>query len=576
MDLVLTFTRWPVLKARFGGRGRRASMWVLALLFTVCGAQSAHAAINITPVTWDVIGLDSNRVTDGPDTFQVGARVCNTGATQVTNVVSTFTWDSANAYINLNGSNTVLARSLAAGACVDFYYPVKVTRTALAYGTARRYHITASADSTAAVSTPTPRQLYVEQLLSQARNTVVSITGPTTVYVGQTYTYTLTASTATQGYEQLEAFLDLSNVIFQVQTISTTYTAPAGATNNKFYADACGWNSDPLSPTYRSCVGPANYTGGKVGGTVVSTYTVKILSTGVTTASALILDVSGGSYHYNSDYGTKTISVTALPPPLTLTKLANPSQVLRQGTSTFTLQLTNTGTSSFTVTDFVDTLPTTPAQPTYQAGSSTFNSSPIPDPAQSGSTLTWRGSFVVPAGQTRNLNYTLSMPQTTGTYVNSAVALIDYIQIDTTSDTSDNSPASASVVVSPPPNVTLVKSVSPSGVVLPSSDLAYTIAFTNEGGWPANTFVILDQIPANTHFKIGSPATNLGSTGLTVSVNYSNDNGTTWTYTPVSGGGGALAGYDGAVTHVRWSFGGNLSPTSPNNTGSVAFVVRVL
>jgi len=35
--------------------------------------------------------------------------------------------------------------------------------------------------------------------------------------------------TATQGYEQLEAFLNLSNVIFQVLSIATTYSAPAGA-----------------------------------------------------------------------------------------------------------------------------------------------------------------------------------------------------------------------------------------------------------------------------------------------------------------------------------------------------------
>jgi len=56
---------------------------------------------------------------------------------------------------------------------------------------------------------------------------------------------------------------------------------------------------------------------------------------------------------------------------------------------------------------------------------------------------------------------------------------------------------------------------------------------------------------------------------------YSNNNGSTYVYTPVSGGGGAPAGYDRNVTNVRWTFSGNLSQIAPNNTGSVTFVSRI-
>src|SRR3989440_6100102 len=296
---------------------------LLAMFIGVCGVQSAYAGLTITPVSWNVIGLDSNDQTAGPDTYQIGARVCNTGGAAVSNVVGTFVWDSANAYINLTGNNPVNVSSLNAGACTDFYFGVTITRTALAYDTARRYHITASATGFSAVSTPTPRELYVEHLVSQNRNSVLSITGPTTVYVGQTYNYTVNAKTATGGYEQLEAFLGLSNVIFQVQAIATTYTAPPGATNDKFYSDACGWDNNPLSPTYRSCPLSNN----KAGGVIATTYTVKILSTGVTTASTLIYDYSGSSYHYNNDYGVgiNSITITALPATLTLSKIANPT-----------------------------------------------------------------------------------------------------------------------------------------------------------------------------------------------------------------------------------------------------------
>jgi hypothetical protein len=42
---------------------------------------SAAAMLTITPLTWNVIGLDSNAASVGPNDFPVGARVCNTGTT---------------------------------------------------------------------------------------------------------------------------------------------------------------------------------------------------------------------------------------------------------------------------------------------------------------------------------------------------------------------------------------------------------------------------------------------------------------------------------------------------------------
>src|SRR6185503_9948228 len=109
----------------------------------------AAANLTITPITWNVVGLDSNNVSVGPNVFPVGARVCNTGDMAATNVVSTFTWDSAATYIDLRpGSlSTYSVPSLAAGSCTDFYYEVQITRNAAAYNTTRRYHITATADT---------------------------------------------------------------------------------------------------------------------------------------------------------------------------------------------------------------------------------------------------------------------------------------------------------------------------------------------------------------------------------------------------------------------------------------------
>src|SRR5581483_2605230 len=139
---------------------------------------SAAASLTITPITWNIIGLDSNNVNVGPNDFPVGARVCNTGDVAATNVTSSFIWDTTDTYINLRpgtltsftGPNAV--SSLAAGTCTDFYYEVEITRNSSAYDHTARYHITASATSLGTVSTPTPREIYVEHLVSQSRNGV--------------------------------------------------------------------------------------------------------------------------------------------------------------------------------------------------------------------------------------------------------------------------------------------------------------------------------------------------------------------------------------------------------------------
>jgi uncharacterized repeat protein (TIGR01451 family) len=125
------------------------------------------------------------------------------------------------------------------------------------------------------------------------------------------------------------------------------------------------------------------------------------------------------------------------------------------------------------------------------------------------------------------------------------------------------------------PDVTLAKVVAPSGSQAPDTDLTYTVTFTNGGSAAAQTLVISDQVPGNTDFKVSSESHNLGTTGLTVVVTYSNDSGSTWTYTPASGAGGAAAGYDRNVTNIRWTFTGNLSQTSPNNAGTVSFIAKI-
>ncbi|GGL92723.1 hypothetical protein GCM10010840_33560 [Deinococcus aerolatus] len=380
--------------SRFKGWRRSARLPLIlggGLLWLAASAAQAAPVLNITPLTWNVIGLDSNNQNAGPNVYPVGARVCNVGdvASSAVNAAFLFDGGTTNSSISLDpGSLSVVSLgSLSPGPvpahpnrlqnvpdnCRDAYFNVRIARTSAAFSSlvsatatptqrnTQLYHIEASATGVAIVSTPTPRELFVEKLVSQNRNSVASFTGPNAVSVGQTATYTLNASTAPGGYEQLENFPTLPNAVFQILNIATTYAAPTGSVNSSAYGDACGWENVINSVKYHNngtCIGPALYTGGKVGSSMTSVYTVRILSGGTAGVYNAIYDFSGSSYHYNSDYGStgNGFQVTASSPNLTLSKTHTGNFTVGQpGSFTFTVRAT--GADVYGTTTVTDSLP---------------------------------------------------------------------------------------------------------------------------------------------------------------------------------------------------------------------------
>ncbi|MDK1080871.1 MAG: hypothetical protein QGD88_05265, partial [Anaerolineae bacterium] len=105
---------------------------IVGLAFQPQFSTSATPILSITPITWNVIGLDSNNVNVWPNHFPVAARICNTGNTAANNVTANFVWDSLNSFIDTRpGTNTTLVvASLAASSCTDFYFEVEVERNA--------------------------------------------------------------------------------------------------------------------------------------------------------------------------------------------------------------------------------------------------------------------------------------------------------------------------------------------------------------------------------------------------------------------------------------------------------------
>jgi hypothetical protein len=378
--------------------GVREFLKMLVAAALLVSAQ-AMAELSVTPITWDVVGLSHNRpLTQGPDQFPVGARVCNeSGADIEADVVVDFVWDDnqaaffgdpgADPYINLRQGSldqiVIPEGLLSQGACFDAYFEIRLTRSSNAFGNTRPYFIEASIVGGSQVySTPPFRQIYIEGIISQNRNTVlglrlgqqadgsdwVPISGGATMAlgVGQTYFLEKTTQTAT-GYEQLQSFVTLSNVLFRVVDVETMYgTISAGASqrisqpHSKLYGDACLWDADTQSPNYLSCRST-----GKVGGLVTTVYQIEILSLppdgSDITLATLIYDLSGGSYHYNTDFNdpTKLRNIRVFDPKedASISKRFIPSTIAADGVSTLRFTITNPNPIEVSGYAFQDELP---------------------------------------------------------------------------------------------------------------------------------------------------------------------------------------------------------------------------
>jgi uncharacterized repeat protein (TIGR01451 family) len=388
--------------------------------------------------------------------------------------------------------------------------------------------------------------------------------GVTTVYQGGPVTYTITVTNKTAAYAVTGTVTD--TVPASVTTVTWTCSASAGSSCT---AASGSGNTINTSATLLAN-GTATYT---VTGTVSVGATGTLINTATVAPPAFLTDANPAD---NSATDSDPINVQA---DLSVTKTDGLTTINAGSPITYTIVVksaaTSTGASNGSIV--TDTVPALITSVTWTCGSVTLGGT-CGAASGSGNAISTTANLPVGATVTYTVSGTLSVAAT-GTLSNTATVIAPASGVSDATDLSrtgaGNNSATDSDTINAVPNVALTKSVSPSGSQVPGTDLAYTIAFTNSGGLAAQTLVIKDPIPSSTDFKVGSVTNSLGTTGLTVVVAYSNNSGTTWTYTPVSGGGGASAGYDRFVTNIRWTFTGNLSPTSPNNTGSVSFTAKI-
>jgi LPXTG-site transpeptidase (sortase) family protein len=333
-----------------------AVFFLLNTFLTTSPSLAAAPNLTITPITWNVIGLDAEDVNRGPNTFPVGARVCNTGDTAATNVKVGFLWaeEDPSPLINVAGPSEFLFLSLNNGSCLDVFFTIAITRDEAAYGASSSYYMAVTEnDNPASVKyTPGDRELFVERLAPSSTLTVTEIDGPTTVLVGQAYQVEVTASAANVRYEQLKHYLNFVSDNFRITRVQARYTHPFSASNDKPYADACGWENNLTTSEYLSCTGPENYPTGSVGGDITITFSLQALAPGSVTLIPTLYgfneDENGGQYEYNGDYGTQTLTITAVEPRNVSLPIVENQPTATVPVASPTLTVTPTATGSIT------------------------------------------------------------------------------------------------------------------------------------------------------------------------------------------------------------------------------------
>ncbi|WP_429223818.1 hypothetical protein [Methanobacterium oryzae] len=303
----------------------------LSLAIILCSSVSAND-LNLTKGSWDTVGLDHNNVNDGPNEYNIQIHVTNNGSAPATNVTSTFTWTSSNANIALAPGETTTKNlgTINPGQTVDVFYLVRVNRTSAAYDTLRNYTISVSGTNTPVRNIN--GSLYVQKLVSQNRNDVLSITtsNPTPT-IGETFAVTVVSRTASSTYDIVNLPLSYNPALVKPLSYFVSY----GSTNST--------NIRLNNP------GTTDF---------VSVWIFQALAAGQNTFLGIITDQSGNSYHYNGDYGESNIIQVTPKADLAIVKTVCHCDRTVGQTINYVLTVTNNGPNNATGVIVKDIIPT--------------------------------------------------------------------------------------------------------------------------------------------------------------------------------------------------------------------------
>ena len=345
-----------------------------------------------------------------------------------------------------------------------------------------------------------------------------TVAGPSPAGLGGLVTLTVTGDTGTIGAARVfsgspATFSNWDANAYELVSSKYTFQYGAGTADDVVYTDQLNAVLASASATPYEAV-----------------YVFRAVGTTATpTALSPVIEISSGTQikHTNVNSIAALAPLTSAENYLTLTKSTSTPLVAGGGTASYTLTFTNTSGQALVVDDVVDFLP---SGLSYINGTSVYNGLAIANPTVSGSTLTWgnTSSFSVQANSVVTLTFNALAPTTSGSYVNQAVAHIGTVQIDTTTNTTDDAKASATLIVNDNPVArndgpfTVFEDTPVSGNVLtndtdPNSDALKVVQFVVSGVAGTFTAGSTATIPSVGALTINSD----GSFAFTPATDYS-------------------------------------------------------
>jgi uncharacterized repeat protein (TIGR01451 family) len=549
---------------------RLLALLLVMIAASTCFAGSAEAAITFELRTGrssnntQTMPIDSNQCASaGPRAMYVGGLVTNTGATTVTDIVASLNGLGNGFFLAGGQPQSQTIGALGAGQSTGVYWFV-------GYGCVDQATSAPSISITSSTAPATANLSLIARSSLSANaggNVLSSVLGPGAV-VGQTI------------------FFDTSYDFGGSDAGDEIFLQPSGGQN---FNAACfrlvgaritGSNIAPITTgtTNRLYFLQTQKQSGN-GYFVNVRYSFEYQCAGASsTARPYAMQTSGNSLKYTGNFdgsGAISISFPGATNPFTIAKTIDrasaPGGV--RTTVQYTVTVTNPSAHASRISQIVDTLPAGATFVALQAASdvTAANSSSVPAAGASG-TLTFTGrqdqSYLIAAGGSVRLIYTVSMPPLQGSYQNSAVAQFG---------SASTSTASVGFTVTAPPPLTLVKASQAyadpvNGLtnpkMIPGGYAAYTVTVTNPHAFAitADTIALVDATPPRLDLFVGNVPNGSGPilfqngatpSGLTYTfgglasttddVDFSSDGGSSWSYAPAPN----AQGVDPAVTHVR-------------------------
>lgn len=368
--------------------------------------------------------------------------------------------------------------------------------------------------------------------------------GVTNTFLGETLTYTIVV-TNNGTYSVTGAITD--NVPAALTGVTWTCAASAGSS----CAAASGSGNTINTSATLAAGGTATYT---VNG-VVAVASGTISNTATVAVPAWLADATPAN---NSATDTDNVAAAA---NVSIVKTAATTFAVGSNAS-YTLAVSNAGPQSAAgPINVSDTLP---------AGLAFVSATGTGWTCANGAAVTCAHAGPIASGASLpNITLTVAVAAAAAPNV-SNTATVSSATFDPVS--ADNS----SAVTTPVLYLQLVKSQAVSSATpTPGATITYTVTFNNLGGAAVQNLAIVDMVPLNTDFRVGSAAYTYGSAPT---IEYSNAARVSATppptpspftlYTPI----GAAGSYDPQVNWVRWTFPGSIPAGA---TGSVSFVVRI-